>query len=66
MRTINTDKRLKYLYWKQFEKPGTEYFMFLMRNPKPNTSGEAVFMLSERIKDLIHSLPLIGRYFFND
>lgn len=66
MRYINTDKRLKYLYWVNRKEPGTEEFLRLMQNPGYNSVGEAVFIVSERLKDLAHKLPVIGRFLFND
>lgn len=66
MRYINTTKRLKYLYWVNRKEPGTDEFFKLMQNPKFNSTGEAVFIIGERVKDLVHSLPVIGRFLFND
>jgi len=66
MRYINTDKRLKFLYWKNRKEPGTEEFYNLMQNEHYNSVGEAVFIVSERVKDLVHKLPVIGRFLFND
>lgn len=66
MRMINTDKRLKYLYWKNRKEPGTDEFYNLMQNPGFNSVGEAVFIISERVKDVAHKLPVIGRFLFND
>jgi hypothetical protein len=67
MRTINTVKRLKFLYWKKRRNDlGTMAFYNLMQNERYNSVGEAVFIISERLKDLAHKLPVIGRFLFND
>ncbi len=65
MRYIKTDKQHKLHYWRDIkgEKPGTPEFYKLMTNEKPNSSGEAWYILGQRVIDLISRVPLVRRFF---
>lgn len=68
MRRIKTDKQLKLTYWRDIVgvPAGTPEFFELMTNEKPNSGGESWYIIRERVKDLIHNIPMVGRFLFND
>lgn len=64
MREIKTTEQLKREYWSRPEQYFTPHMIDALvekYDDKPATSGEAFFVLRERIFDLLSQLPLFGR-----
>lgn len=63
MRKIKSDSELKREYWAEHAYTDWERDRILQAYPdKPATTGEAVFILQQRILDLLSKLPIVGRY----
>lgn len=65
MREIKTAVELKRGYWSQpamYYTPKMVDAIVASYGDKPATSGEAVYVLRERLLDLLSVLPMIGKY----